>query len=67
MNERKETANGTLIEHCIYEARIDDLRKIAKAKEVKVDIVGSERTVHRDFKRANIEKFRNFVLTYVGF
>jgi len=67
LNERKETANGTLIEHCIYEARIDDLRKIAKAKEVKVDIVGSERTVHRDFKRANIEKFRTFVLTYVGF
>src|SRR5204863_246453 len=54
LNERKETASGTLIEHCIYQAKIDDLRKIAKAKEVKVDIVGSERTVHRDFRRANI-------------
>src|SRR2546425_2376340 len=49
LNERKETS-GTLVEHAIYEAKMDDLRKIAKAKEVKVDITGSSRTVHREFK-----------------
>ncbi|HYT58893.1 MAG TPA: hypothetical protein VEL06_01905 [Haliangiales bacterium] len=66
LNERKE-GRSTLVEHAIYEAKVDDLRKIAKAKEVKVDIAGSQRTVHREFKPANIEKFRNFVLTYTGF
>ena|SRR5437016_258240 len=65
-NERTAT-NNTLIEHALYEAKVDDLRKIAKAKEVKADIVGSRRTVHREFKPANIEKFKTFVLTYVGF
>jgi hypothetical protein len=66
MNERKET-NSTLIEHALYEVKVDDIRKIAKAKSVKVDIVGSQRTIHREFKPANIEKFRTFVLTYMGF
>ena len=66
LNERKETG-GTLVEHAIYEAKMDDLRKIAKAKEVKVDITGSSRTVHREFKPANIDKFRTFVLMYMGF
>jgi hypothetical protein len=66
VNERKAT-NNTLIEHALYEAKVDDLRKIAKAKDVRVDIVGSQRTVHREFKPANIEKFKTFVLTYVGF
>jgi hypothetical protein len=66
VNERKATDN-TLIEHALYEAKVDDLRKIAKGRNVKVDIVGSQRTVHREFKPANIEKFKTFVLTYVGF
>ena len=66
LNERKETS-GTLVEHAIYEVKADDIRKIARAKSVKVDIVGSQRTIHRDFKPANIEKFRTFVLTYMGF
>jgi len=66
LNARKE-AGGTMVEHAIYEVSVDDLRKIAKAKEIKVDIAGSSRTVHREFKRENIEKFRTFVLTYMGF
>jgi hypothetical protein len=66
LNERKETGS-TLVEHAIYKASVDDLRKIARAKEVKVDITGSQRTVHREFRPANIEKFRTFVLTYMGF
>ena len=66
LNERKETGT-TLIEHAIYRAKEDDLRKIAKAKEVKVDITGSQRTIHREFKPANIERFKTFVLTYIGY
>lgn len=66
MNERKETDN-TLIEHALYEVKVDDIRKLSKAKSIKVDIVGSHRTIHREFKPANIEKFRTFVLTYVGY
>src|SRR5204863_7815646 len=66
LNERKETG-GTLVEHGIYQITVDDLRKIAKANEVKVDIAGSQRTIHREFKRENIEKFRTFILTHMGF
>ena len=66
VNERKAT-DSTVVEHAIYEAKADDIRKIARAKEVKVDIVGRLRTVHREFKPVNIDKFRTFVLTYMGF
>ena len=65
-NERKAT-DSTVVEHAIYEAKADDIRKIARAKEVKVDILGRLRTVHREFKPVNIEKFKTFVLTYMGF
>ena len=67
LNTRKETSGGTLIERAIYEIKPDDLRKIARAREVKVEIAGRERTAYREFKPANIQKFRNFVLTYMGF
>ena len=66
VNERTQT-DSTVVEHAIYEAKADDIRKIAKAKDVKVDILGKLRTVHREFKPANIEKFKTFVLTYIGF
>ena len=65
-NERTQT-DSTVVEHAIYEAKADDLRRIARAKEVKVDITGRLRTVHREFKPANIDKFKTFVLTYMGF
>jgi hypothetical protein len=67
LNTRRETSGGTLVEHAIYEAKVDDLRKIARAKEVKVEIIGRARTAYREFKPANVQKFRNFVLTYMGF
>ena len=66
VNERTQT-DSTVVELAIYEAKADDIRKIAKAKEVRVDIVGRLRTVHREFKPANIDKFKTFVLTYMGF
>lgn len=65
-NERTQT-DSTVVEHAIYEAKADDIRKIARAKEVKVDIIGRLRSVHREFKPENIAKFRTFVLTYMGF
>jgi len=67
LNTRKETSGGTLLEHAIYEAKVDDLRKIARAREVKLEIIGRARTAYREFKPENIQKFRNFVLTYMGF
>lgn len=67
LNTRRETSGGTLLENSIYEAKTDDLRKIARGKEVKVEIIGRSRTAYREFKPANVEKFRNFVLTYMGF
>jgi len=66
VNERTQT-DSTVVELAIYEAKADDIRKIARAKEVKVDIVGRLRTVRREFKPANIDKFKTFVLTYMGF
>ena len=62
-----ETLSLTVDGQPIYEAKADDLRRIARAKEVRVDIVGRLRTVHREFKPINIEKFKTFVLTYMGF
>lgn len=67
LNTRKTTPAGTYVESAIYGATPDDLRRIAKAKEVKVDVIGRARIVHRTFKGENIEKFRTFVLTYMGF
>jgi len=66
VNERTQT-DSTVVEHAIYEAKADDIRKIARAKDVKVDVVGRLRTVHREFKPVNIDKFKTFVLTYMGF
>ena len=66
LNARREKGS-TLVEHALYPVKLDDLRKIARARAVKVDIVGSRRTVHREFQPANIDKFKTFVLTYAGF
>ena len=44
----------------------EDLRRISKAKEVKVQINGNRRRLHREFKEANFQKFRSFVLLHMG-
>ena len=67
LSERTQTSAGTFLEHALYEASPDSLRKIARAREVKVDIKGRTRTIHREFNEANTEQFRTFVLNYLGY
>ncbi len=67
LNTREITSAKTYVENAIYPATADDFREIAKAKAVEVRVTGKSRTVYRGFKTENIQKFRNFVLTYMGF
>lgn len=67
INTRRETGSGTVVENAIYETKEDVLRKIAKATQVKVVVQGKSRTIERDFRPENNQKFRKFVLTYIGF
>lgn len=64
---RRTTDRKTFVENAVYEARVDDLRKIAKAKDVKVQVNGNLRRFYREFKPENTQKFRSFVLTYMGY
>jgi hypothetical protein len=67
VNTRRVTGSGTFVENAIYQTTEDVLRKLAKAKQVHVTIRGKARTIERDFRPENTRKFRNFVLTYIGF
>lgn len=66
-NTRRKTDAGTFVELAIYRVNDEVFKKIGKAKEVTLKIQGRNRTIERDFQPANIEKFRTFVLTYMGF
>jgi hypothetical protein len=67
VNTRRKTVAGTYVEFAIYKVNDEVFKKIGKAKEVTVRIQGRNRTIERDLQPANIEKFRRFVLTYMGF
>ncbi len=64
---RDRTGRGTFVENAVYDVKADDLRRIAKARDVKVQINGSARRLYREFKPENTQKFRSFVLTYMGY
>jgi hypothetical protein len=66
-NSRSTTAKGNFAENAVYEATPDDLRKIAKGKDVKVQVMGNARRLYREFKPENTQKFKSFVLTYLGY
>jgi hypothetical protein len=66
-DSRTTTDRGSFVENAVYEARPDDLRRIARAKDVKVQVNGTKRRLYREFKPENLQKFRSFVLTYMGF
>lgn len=66
VGNRKVTAQQTYVENAVYEAKPEDLRRIAKAKEVKVQVNGNRRRLYRDFKPENIQRFRSFVLLHMG-
>lgn len=66
LNTRDITSAKTYVENAIYPATVEDFRAIAKAKTVEVRVTGKSRTVYRAFKPENIQKFKNFVLSYLG-
>ena len=67
VNTRRETGDGIIVENAIYSVTPDQLRTIAKGRDVKVTLNGYERSIEREFQPENTERFRNFVLTYMGF
>jgi hypothetical protein len=66
-DNRKVLGNGQFLENALFEAKADDLRRIAKAKDVKVQVNGNQRRMYRDFQADNFQRFRSFVLMHMGF
>ena len=63
---RSVTTAGHYAENAVYPITPEDLRKLARAKEVKAQIIGQAHSHYRTFKPENIEKFRKFVLMHMG-
>lgn len=63
-NFRKEKGN-LVSEDAVYMAGPDQLGAIARAKAVKVKVIGRNGLVERDFRPENFEKFQKFVAHYV--
>ncbi len=66
-DNRKKLGNGQFVENAVFETKADDLRKIAKAKDIKVQVNGKKRKMYREFSEENRQKFRSFVLMHMGF
>jgi hypothetical protein len=64
---RRVIGNGHYVENAVFEAKPEDLRRIARAKDVKVQVNGNQRRMYREFKPENFQKFRSFVLLHMGF
>jgi hypothetical protein len=67
LENRTRTDRNTYVENAVFEAKPDDLRRIARAKDVKIQVNGTARRLYREFKPENFQKFRSFVLTHMGF
>ncbi len=63
---RSVTSAGHYAENAVYPIKADDLKKIARAKEIKVQTVGRAHSHYRVFSPENTEKFRKFVLMHMG-
>lgn len=64
LNARRQRS-GTVSEDAIYVATPNDLRAIAYAERVTVRVYGANGVLTREFKPANSEKFRKFVMLFV--
>ena len=64
---RRVLGNGHYVENAVFECRAEDLRRIARSKDVKVQVNGDQRRIYRDFKPENFQRFRSFVLLHMGF
>lgn len=56
---------GIVVERAIYPAQPEQLRKIASAGNVVVEIRGRVGSVRRTFQKQNFDKFKKFVDNYV--
>jgi hypothetical protein len=56
---------GIVVERAIYPAQPEQLRKIASAGNVVVEIRGRSGSVRRTFQKQNFDKFKKFVDNYV--
>jgi hypothetical protein len=65
-SEKDKTANGNFVENAVYEVKPEMIKRIARAKEVKLQVIGQARSLYRTFQPANIDKFRKFVLLHMG-
>jgi hypothetical protein len=63
---RRVTGEGHYLENAVYPTNPEELKRIARAKEVKVQVVGQAHSHYRTFKPENSEKFRKFVLMHMG-
>jgi len=61
----RKASNGKYTEDAIYRLTSGDIRKIASAKSVFVKVIGSKTFVESSFSAENIQKFADFVKTYV--
>ena len=64
LNNRQEE-NNLVSEDAVYMAGPSELSAIARAKAVKVKVIGRNGLVERDFRPENFEKFRKFVAHFV--
>ena len=64
---RRVLGNGHYVENAVFESRAEDLRRIARAKDVKVQVNGNQRRMYREFGVDNFQKFRSFVLLHMGY
>lgn len=62
---RKTAKSGEKTEFAVYPCTGADVRKIAAAHEVKVELIGSKGTVTRTFSPTNSQNFRQFVTNYM--
>jgi hypothetical protein len=67
LNTREITSEKTYVENALYPATANDFRELGKARTVEVRITGKSRTVYRAFTPENVQKFNNFVLSFVGY
>lgn len=64
MNARRNH-KGFVSEDALYLAGPNELRAIARAEKVVVQVTGQNGTVHREFGPANFQRFQKFVQNYV--
>ena len=63
-----DCTNGPCVydDRAYYPATAEQIRRIANATAVLVQVVGSKQTVSREFNETNFEAFRNFIARHIA-